>query len=77
MLVHLLHKEARGRASECLKWVYIDIGGSMPVASTGGKEYGYVVTDAYTLAVHKATAPQVGGDGRIEDDSSRRNMLGD
>ena len=51
MLVHLLDKEGRGRASECLKWAYVDIGGSMPVASTCGREYVYV-TDAYTRAVY-------------------------
>ena len=43
MLVHLPHKEGRGRESGYLEWVYIDVAGPMPVASAGGREYVYIV----------------------------------
>lgn len=41
--VHLPHKEGRGRPSEYLERVHIDIAGPMPIASVGGREYVYVV----------------------------------
>ena len=51
-LVHVPHKEGRGRASEYLGRVHIDIIGPMPVKSAGGREYVYVVVDGYTRAVY-------------------------
>jgi len=50
--VHLPHKEGRGRASEYLGRVHIDIVGPMPVKSVGGREYVYVIVDDYTQAVY-------------------------
>ena len=62
---HLPHKEGRGRASEYLGRVHIDIAGPMPIKSAGGKEYEYVVVDDYSRVVfthplrHKSEAPEV------------------
>ena len=50
--VHLPHKEGQSRASEYLERVHIDIAGPMPVKSTGGREYLYVVMDDCTRTVY-------------------------
>ena len=50
--MHLPHKEGRGRASEYLEQVHVDIAGPMPIASVGGHDYLYVVVDDFTRAVY-------------------------
>jgi len=42
--VHLPHKEGRRRTNKYLEWAHINIVGSMPVKSAGGREY-YVIVD--------------------------------
>jgi len=47
-MVHLPHKEGRGRATEYLERVYVEIAGPMHVPSAGGRLYLYVAVDDYT-----------------------------
>jgi hypothetical protein len=50
--VHLPHKEGRGRASEYLERIHVDLVGPMPVKSAGKREYEYVAVDDYSRAVY-------------------------
>jgi len=62
VLMHVPHALQRnwsiycGQANKYLKRVHINIAGPMPVASTGGKSYMYVVVDDYTRTIY-AKAP--------------------
>jgi len=51
-MVHLPHKEGRGRATEYLERVHIDIAGPMHVPSARGRLYLYVAVDNCTCAVY-------------------------
>ena len=63
-MVHLPHKEGRGRATEYLERVHVDIAGPMHVPSAGGRLYLYVAVDDCTRAVYtrplflKSEAPE-------------------
>jgi len=63
-MVHLPHKEGRGRAIKYLERVHVDIAGPMHVLSAGGRLYLYVAVDDCTCAVYtrllflKSEAPE-------------------
>jgi len=51
-MVHLPHKEGRGRATEYLERVHVEIAGPMHVPSARGRLYLYVAVDNHTRAVY-------------------------
>jgi len=51
-MVHLPHKEGRGRATEYFERVHVGIAGPMHVPSAGGGLHLYVAVDDYTHAVY-------------------------
>jgi len=51
-MVHLPHKEGRGRATEYLERVHVEIAGPMHVPSAGGRLYLCVAVDDYTRGVY-------------------------
>ena len=60
-MVHLPHKEGRGRATEYLGQVHVDIAGPMYIPSAGGRLYLYVAVDDYSRGLHSVAIPQIGG----------------
>ena len=56
-----LATQGRGRATEYLERVHVEIAGPMHVLSARGRLYLYVAVDDYSRGLHSVAIPQIGG----------------